>query len=172
VHHISNRWTPGLEIPTINAAFWYLGERLPEREICNANDDTNGNALVTYGTEQWLVTATDHSLSSFRVVSRGTGRKHLAASLAPAVLPLTLRAAISFTTISSCSAVVRPLGAGEARIGRFRHDSPRIHLYSGERRAHSQLEGSHMAIERFVSHVAVQPGWSARSVCMLRDGRT
>jgi hypothetical protein len=125
-------WTPGLERNTINAAFWCL----------EANVYFRRSGLHTHATEMHLE-HTDRNnglspipalLSGFRVAP---ARKHLAASLAPAVLPLTLSAsAISlYNHIIVFRAVVLPLGAGEAGIGRFRHDSPRINLLIRERGA-------------------------------------
>jgi hypothetical protein len=103
-------WTPGLKIPTINAAFWYL-EQSTSLENCNAARCTiqrKCTCNIRNGTM-----ACDRyrfgSLSSFRVAPAGSTSQ---ASLAPAVLPLTLRAApISlYNHIIVFRAVVLPTG--------------------------------------------------------------
>jgi hypothetical protein len=54
-------WTPGLEIPTINAAFWYLEANVYfRRAICSAA--RYATEMRNIRTEQWLVTATDSAL--------------------------------------------------------------------------------------------------------------
>jgi hypothetical protein len=114
--------------------------------------DTQRNAHCTYIRTELLWSLPIRLSERFRW--RGTGRKHLAASLTPAVLPIDAPRDAHQSLhhrVQGC----RAAGAGEARTGGFRHDSPRIHLYSGERRSTLSTRGSQCGLNRslFVSHV-------------------
>jgi hypothetical protein len=120
----------GPKIPIVNTAFMDL--RLNSvRPVLPSNAARYTTAHETSVTRIFVIAAD----SASEQVSRGTGRKHLAASPEPAVQRLTLRASVYHLY----NYVVVPLpcgpsGADEARTGDLHHDEQWISLDSCELR--------------------------------------